>query len=483
MVLYRRFEFRRTTLMSVGFSALMAGIYVAQFGIQPEWFWLLVLPLVLFVPKRRFISLLAVLVVSFIVGMWRGGTMFNQVDQYKKLYNTSVTVVARVADDAGENQRGQLEFMVDSIVLDKNRLPGKLQVSTYQDVVVYRGDRVSVSAQLRSAKGTSRQGYLSAAKVEVLEKNTSWLESFRSRFFAATNGVLGQPYGVLGLGYLVGLRANIPQLLSDQLAMTGLTHIIAVSGYNLTIIVQAVRKLLGKRSAYQSVMITGLLLAGFIAVAGGSPSINRAAVVCCLSLLAWYFGRRFQPSVLLLLSGALTGFANPLYVWGDPGWYLSFLAFTGVLLLAPLINEMFFHDKPPPMLVGILIETLSAQLLTLPYVLFLFGEVSVIAPLANILVLPLIPLIMLGVFATGCLALLAPSCAAVMALFPQSLLALQLWIIEHLSQLSFAKIAISLSVIRMILAFALILLGIRMLQVVVKRREKSSLTEANHLVQ
>ncbi len=482
-MLYRRLEFRRTTLMSVGFSALMAGTYVAQLGIQLEWFWLLVLPLVLFVPKRRLISLLAVLVVSFTVGMWRGSMLFNQVGQYQKLYDTPITVFARVADDAGKNRRGQLEFMVDSVVLGKNQLPGNLQVSTYQDVVVHRGDRVAVSARLRSAKGTSRQGYLSAAKVGVLEKNTSWLESFRSKFFAATNGVLDEPYSTLGLGYLVGLRANIPQMLSDQLAMTGLTHIIAVSGYNLTIIVQAVRKLLGKHSAYQSVVAAGLLLAGFIAVAGGSPSINRAAVVCVFSLLAWYFGRRFQPSVLLLLSGALTGLANPLYIWGDPGWYLSFLAFAGVLMLAPLLSEVFFHDKPPPMLVGILIETLSAQLLTLPYVLYLFGEVSVIAPLANILVLPLIPLIMLGVFMAGCLALFVPSLAAAMALFPQSLLALQIWIIEYLSQLSFAKLAISLSALRMMVAFGFILLGMRVLQVLVKRRQKQSLTEADYLLQ
>ena len=51
-----------------------------------------------------------------------------------------------------------------------------------------------------------------------------------------------------------------------------------------------------------------------------------------LGLLAWYFGRVIRPSVLLLVSGAATGLVNPLYVWGDPGWYLSFLAFAGGVL-------------------------------------------------------------------------------------------------------------------------------------------------------
>lgn len=478
-------KFRRTTLMSVGFFCVLLGVFVARLGLQTNWLWLGVLCLLPSVRKQRPVAFIAVAIVGFMLGAWRGSVMYGQLQRYQPLYNTFISVTAVVADDAAENQREQLEFSIKNIVHSKKDLPGSLLVSTYDDVSLTRGDRVRVQAKLRPAKGSSRQGYLSAASTTVLSRNTSRFEVLRSRFFTVTNSVLSEPYGSLGLGYVVGLRANIPQGLTDQLALTGLTHIIAVSGYNLTIIIEAVRRLLGKRSAYQSVAVSSLLLVMFVALAGGSPSINRAAVVCGFSLLAWYFGRQFKPVLLLLLSGVVTGMANPLYVWGDPGWYLSFLAFTGVLVLAPLVHQLVSGQKPSSPLVTILIETLCAQLLTLPYVLYLFGEVSIIAPLANVLVLPFVPMIMLGVFVTGCVALLLPPIASIIAIFPQALMALQLEIIERLSQVSFAKTAVEINEIEMLVCFGLIIgvIGLSHRKLKPKPQQNDALTEADNLLQ
>jgi competence protein ComEC len=100
----------------------------------------------------------------------------------------------------------------------------------------------------------------------------------------------------------------------------------------------------GKLAAASAVV----LMLGFIAMTGASASIVRAVVVSSLSLAAWYVGRRPRPLVIILLAAAITAGWNPIYLWSDIGWYLSFLAFFGILILAPQIFKRFWKDKYQP---------------------------------------------------------------------------------------------------------------------------------------
>lgn len=392
------------------------------------------------------------------IGMWRGTVIFKELKKYESVYFHNIQFSGSIADDPGYNaDRNQFEFAVNQIKIADEKLPGKIAVGVREEPVLRRGDIIHVSGMLKPAKGTSRQGSISMAEVGLLKKNESLVEDLRQKFFAAVLSSLPQPAGSLGLGYLVGLRANIPKDLSEQLQIVGLTHIIAVSGYNLTIIVQAVRRIFEKRSAYQSVAFSALLIVGFVIITGGSAPIIRAAVVCGFSLLAWYYGRAIRPAILLLLSGALTAVANPLYIWGDPGWYLSFLAFAGVLILAPLFSKLFFNKKIQESTIAqLLLESVCAQLCTIPYTLFLFGGISVIAPVANLLILPLIPIIMLLVFIVGLIGLVLPQISALLGVFPAALLSLQLWCIEKLSSVPQAYSEMSISLLTMASMFFLL---------------------------
>lgn len=482
---FYRFEFRRVTLLCIGCVGLMAGLYVVWMGYSfslPFFTSFLLAP---FVMKRKLAACIAIFLICFTVGMWRGSTTFAQLQRYESLYNQWGTVAGTVSDDASFNaQRSQTEFHITHINVGGKSLPGRVKLATHESVTVTRGDSIRAQGKLRATKGTSRQGILSANEVVIVTKNNSWLEQLRAHFFAAVKSVLPEPYGSLGLGYLVGIKADIPQRLQEQLSLTGLTHIVAVSGYNLTIIVEVVRKILGKRSAYQSVVGTLSLLVSFIAITGGSPSINRAAIICLLSLLAWYYGREFKPILLLLLSGALTALWSPLYIWGDPGWYLSFLAFAGVLLLAPLITAVLFRARQPSLPEGVLIETLSAQVCTTPYVMYLFGTVSIIAPVANVLVLPFIPVIMLLVLVTGLTTMALPFIGQLVATIPRALLTFQIWVIERLSGVTFAQIKLHITIWHMYALFTvlvLVILGLHYLRK--KQLKKPALTEADNLVQ
>ncbi len=450
---------RRTTIISTGLTALLVGLFFAHYGANVQYYWLpFVLCLTPLLLKRRYGAIVAVILMGLFFGIWRGQAIHEKLSTYDNLYGRYIAVYGIVTDDpALEESNNQTQFNIGSIRLGAHELVGRIRVTTREKVQITRGDKVLVSGKLRASKGTTRQGVVGSANIRILTKNNSFIEKVRMRFFAAITLALPEPQASLGLGYLVGASVDIPKELEDQLSVVGLTHIVAVSGYNLTIIVQAVRRLVGKRSAYQSVVFAGLLVAGFLIVTGGSAPIVRAAVVCAFSLVAWYFGRVIQPLLLLLISGALTAFFNPLYVWGDPGWYLSFLAFGGVLIVAPLVTGWLFSKRPLNGILQILAETLCAQICTVPYTLYLFGGVSLIAPLANVVVLPFIPVVMFLVFITGIVGLVAPAAASLIGAAPSAILVLQIWFIQKLSVVPGARLEGQLSAYGMAIFFLIIL--------------------------
>jgi competence protein ComEC len=114
-------------------------------------------------------------------------------------------------------------------------------------------------------------------------------------------------------------------------------------------------------------------------------------------------------------------------VWGNVGWMLSFAAFGGVMLVAPIFTAYFFGKDKVPFVAQLFIETLSAQLVTLPIIAAVFGTVSIISLLANILILPLIPFTMLLVFATGLVGFVVPVLQFIVAWPTQVLLD---WIVK-----------------------------------------------------
>lgn len=129
--------------------------------------------------------------------------------------------------------------------------------------------------------------------------------------------------------------------------------------------------------------------------------MTRAGLVAGLSLWAWYYGRKFHPVTLLAVAASITVLVHPPYVWGDIGWALSFAAFSGVIVLAPLLIAYFYGNTKPRFVARIIIETGSAQLVTLPIMLGVFGQFSVVALLSNVMVLTLVPYAMALVFVAG----------------------------------------------------------------------------------
>lgn len=352
--------------------------------------------------KRGWWLFVSVCALSLGLGWWRAADFRIQILPYETLYRQDVRVELTAKTDGVYAKSGSLSFDGGSIKFIEPRsvaLPGTLAIETRGITAVYRGDQLEVRGRLYPAGG-SRQGSIRYATATLLDRPLGWIDRMRLNFSAGTQTALPEPQASLGLGILVGQRSTLPEEVSDQLSTVGLTHIIAVSGYNLTIIVRFIGKKFG-RSKYQTLLLSIVLIAIFILITGFSASIVRAGVVSGLSLGAWYYGRTIKPLTILLLSGAITAGWYPIYIWSDIGWYLSFLAFYGVLMLGPLISKYFWKEGEPGGLTALVIESGCAQIMTAPLIMYIFGQTSLVALPSNMIIVPLIPLAMLAAFTAG----------------------------------------------------------------------------------
>lgn len=401
IIMNQKVSLRRTTVISVSLVAFLVGLFSVKyvnFG----------LPVVLavgllgafFVLRRNSVVMLILACLSGLtLGMWRGQHMLVQVLQYNKYIGSKVVMTGRVQDDPVYDSKGRQDFRISSVKLDGQSMAGQVRIKTHTNGL-RRGDLVQVYGRLTDGFG-NYQASMYFAEASLVRHPKNPIESLRRKFFASVYSVLPEPQASLGLGFLVGLRSALPDDFDKQLQIAGLTHIVVASGFNLTILVRLSRRLLAKYSRYQALVGSMLLVSMFLAVTGASASMVRASVVTVLSLLAWQYGRRFQPVMIVLLGAVLTAGFNPLFIWFDIGWWLSFLAFAGVLILAPLLTARYFGKKSPPLLLQVAVETLSAQVMAVPLILFTFGNLSLVALLANIVVVPLIPIAMLATFVAG----------------------------------------------------------------------------------
>lgn len=455
-------KIRRTTLISIGLTLFLIGLIVAKIEISQSIIWLVFIGCsTLFFSllknrKNKHIIILC-LMATFLVGFWRGNIYADQLNAYNDLYGQNINLTATAREDAVYSERRQLIFSATNVEVDGKKLIGNIQVEGYGVPMVYKGDTINVSGKMFPKRGENIAG-LSFATITVTEEGGSIIDTLRRDFAAGMQNVLPEPLASFGMGLLIGQRATLPDQLVEDLTTIGLIHIVAVSGYNLTILVNISRKTLQNRSRYQASLMSVALIAVFLLFTGGSPSIVRAAVVSIIGLIGWYYGRDVKPMIILLLSAVITAGVNPLYVWRSIGWYLSFTAFFGVLVLAPLIRTAILKPKTAEKLLPqILTETFAAQLCTLPIILFVFGRLSVISIVANLLVIPFVPFAMLASLIAGIYGMIGPFILGGILVLPARLiLEYILSISTLLAKLPYANVSFELNSVQTFASYSLI---------------------------
>ncbi|MBP5511988.1 ComEC/Rec2 family competence protein [Candidatus Saccharibacteria bacterium] len=230
-------------------------------------------------------------------------------------------------------------------------------------------------------------------------------QGLAAAFKTATEKFIPGDNSGLAFGYLLGDKAALPPGIDNKMKAIGMAHIIVVSGTHLSIIIGASRKLFSRISRLVAVFGSIFLIMGYVTLIGFTPSIIRASFVAILSLVAWYFGREQRPvrTVILTLGFCLS--FNP-YFLTNISFQLSMLAYSGVILVMPLLSKYFYGQEKPGAIGSLVLASLSAIVTCLPIQLYYFGSFNLIAILANLLILPTIPYAMAFAFFTGVLALL-----------------------------------------------------------------------------
>ena len=471
------YRFRRPTIIALGCGALVIGMFLAHWPVvwMCQWLALFAVIAVLSFRKQNLFVVACIVLGCLGVGVWRGEMYQRQVLAYAPLFKHKVTLIGVATSDAVYDDRKQLTTTIGHVRLVspyRRPLVGTVAVSGFGARAIFTGDELQVQGSLYPTLG-GNQARLGFALLAVQAHHETWLDTIRRKFAAGIQSALPEPAASFGLGILIGQRSTLSPDITQQLTHVGLVHVIAVSGYNLTIMLQAARRLLGKRSKFQATLCFVVLITLFVLLTGSSPSIVRAAMVSLLSLAAWYYGRAFKPVTLLLLAAALTAVINPLYVWGNVSWYLSFLAFVGVMLLAPLVSRRMFHGRHPPMLLAILLESVCAEICTLPYVLYIFGQMSLVSLVANVLVVAMVPLAMLLTLIAGLAGMWLPDFAGLVALPARCLLTYMLDAARLLSNIPHAFIEhIGFPLWQMVGAYGVVAL---LLQVLWRRVPKSAI--------
>lgn len=425
--------------------------------------------------------------------VWQG-IVVEEPDVRQNKTNLTVRAVALCDPDCSvsihrQNSQGPINGRATEEMVGGDLITGKVLLSVGKYPEYQYGDMLEISGKLETPFETdefSYKDYLSKddiystarfSDVKVVDRNQGHpakavLLDFKARFSSVLSQVIPEPQNSLLLGLLVGARRSIPEKLLDDFKTTGVTHIIAISGFNISIITRIlgrlIQRLLGIRA---SLIISTLVVIGFVIITGAQASVVRAAIMGILVVVALNIGRASTMVNVLILTGAIMVAFNPRILIFDVGFQLSFLATAGLIYFADDIERVL--SKVPKFfeIRSSLAATLSAQVFVLPLLIFYFDQLSIIAPLVNVLILPIIPWAMLFGFISGALGLVWIPLSFITAWITWALLSYQIIVVEFFAKVPFAAVAVENISLSWVLMYYVILLVI-IYHLVQMRRER-----------
>lgn len=258
------------------------------------------------------------------------------------------------------------------------------------------GDRLSIEGEV--AKG--RAGwYLKDPKVVPLDDArgkpvSKALPRLRQMILELYGKFLPEPHSALLSGIVLGTKTSLDPEFFEGLRVTGTLHVVVASGMNITLFAGSILNGLAIFTSRRRAILPALLgVLIYVVLVGFEPPIVRAAVMGSIAFVAQAYGKEFDAWRALFISAGLLLLLNPLWLF-DVGFQLSFAATAGMLAFGNSIHG--FLGRAPKFIREGLSTTLSAQIAVSPILLFSFGQVSLISPIVNVLILWTVPFIMAG---------------------------------------------------------------------------------------
>lgn len=255
---------------------------------------------------------------------------------------------------------------------------------------------------------------------------------------------LPEPQAGLLAAFILG-EPTVPDDLNQSFRQSGLSHIVAISGSHISLVIAIIFFCLlscglNRRASF---WLAAPMILFYVLLAGAPASAVRAGVMGFLVLLAMYFGRLARLDHSLALAGAAMLFINPKLIIADAGFQLSFLAVFGMIYLYPVFDgalAKLYEGRAAALKLACqtIALTLAAQIFTAPILIFSFRQISLVAPLANLLALWAAPFIMISAFIAIGLSLIIPAGALLFFLPAGFLVQYLIAIAEFSARLPFA---------------------------------------------
>lgn len=350
------------------------------------------------------LTLTFALISGLLIGGFRMSPILDSASYLQNLVGKSLTLSGKISDDPVSNATGTTLKLtnVQFPDYDAPALSGVIYVQlSGGQLDLEKSDLIALEGKLANGFGTFAASMYRPKLISIDRSETGNIFSRLKHWFASiVQQYIPSPEGELGLGYLVGMKSNLPESLLAALQIVGMTHVIVASGAHLGILTSAAQKLFGKISKFASLLFSLLLILAFVCIVGFTPSMTRAGLVASLSLMMGYIGRKFTPLRLLSFVAAITLLIEPSYFM-NLGWQLSFASFFAILIFAPRLQRTLYGGKKPPWLANMLITSISTSLTCAPILIYNFGSISFLSLIVNLIILPTLPYAMLLVFLTG----------------------------------------------------------------------------------
>ncbi len=307
-----------------------------------------------------------------------------------------------------------------------------------KDDVYYEIKSGTVALTTNKAAQVENLSFLGSISQDV----SSELFGLKRSFVNNLENSLGEPHAALAAGLVVGEKSALGSDLLNDFRTVGLIHIVVLSGYNITVVADAMRRMLSFLPRVWGITIGGIGIAMFGILVGGGATVIRSCLMASIALSANLIRRDYSVTRALALAALVMLIQNPMILLHDPSFQLSFLATLGLVLLASPVEKRlkFIPDKFG--MRGIIASTIATQIFVSPYILYMMGQLSIIGAIVNILVLPCIPATMLFVFLTGASGMVWMPLSHMFGWCAHLLLSYELWMVEHFARLPFAAVHI-----------------------------------------
>ncbi|GAB4478750.1 MAG: hypothetical protein Kow0088_18910 [Anaerolineales bacterium] len=348
---------------------------------------------------------------------------------------------------------------------------GKVLVRASSFVDWRYGDRVSIVGKLELPPEDEEFSYrayllrkeifayLPKAEVRLIQRREGnfiyqAIYTLRQQCLTALMNIFPEPQASLLAGILLGIESGIPNQVRQAFIDSGTMHIVAISGFNITLLTGLFMAILARAlGRWRGAFLSVILISSYTILVGANASVVRAAIMGVLTLFAAQIGRRQSGMNSLFFVAALMAIFDPHILW-DVSFQLSFAATLGLVLYANALNEWairqlahFTRAEMAEKLGNLLGEwalyTLAAQVTTLPIMLYHFRRLSLVSLLVNPLILPVQPAVMVGGGIAMLLALIHPAIGQLCAYLVLPLVTYTIRMVEWSAALPYSSLRFS----------------------------------------